>query len=92
MVPVSSKAAGDAFDERRKARGAWPVRAYRLGQEPPDDLSAETTPEERLASMWPLALEAWQLAGRRLPSYDRAHIPARLFRPGEPRADDDDAG
>ena len=86
---VSSKAPDDA-DERRKARLAWPVRAYRLDQEPPDDVSAETTPEQRLASMWPLALETWRLSGRPLPSYDRAHIPARLFRPGDSRVDDDE--
>ena len=91
MTLVSSKA-GDDADERRKARLAWPIRVYRLGEEPPDDVSAETTPEERLASMWPLVLEAWGLSGRPLPSYDRAHIPARLFRPGEPRPDDDEPG
>lgn len=92
MVLVSSKDSRDDTDERRKARLTWPVRAYRLGQEPPDDISAKTTPEERLASMWPLALEAWRLSGRPLPNYDRAHIPARLFRPGDPRVDDDESG
>jgi len=28
-------------------RGTWPVRLYRLGEEPLDDRSAVTTPEER---------------------------------------------
>jgi len=65
------------------------VRRYTAGHEPSDDLSADTTPEERLAMMWPLAVEAWRLSGRPLPDYDRAHIPARLFQPGEPRADDE---
>jgi hypothetical protein len=87
---VSSSKAGADAERRRRARLSWPVRAYRLGHEPPDDLSAESTPEERLASMWPLALEAWRLAGQPIPDYDRAHIPARLFRPGDPRVDDDE--
>lgn len=90
LVLVSSKGGRDDAGERRKARLTWPVRGYRLGQEPPDDSSAETTREERLASMWPLALEAWRLGGRPLPSYDRAHIPARLLRPGDARGDDDE--
>ena len=58
----------DHSDEARKARAAarrdWPVRKFRLGHEPGDDLSATTTAEERLAMMWPLAMEAWTLAGR----------------------------
>jgi hypothetical protein len=78
-------------DSRRAARSTWPVRAYALGAEPGDDLSANTSPEERIAMMWPLAVEAWRLAGRVLPSYDREHIPGRLFRPGEARPDDDGA-
>jgi hypothetical protein len=64
------------------------VRAYRLGAEPADDLSDQTTPAERVAMMWSLSLEAWRLGGRPLPDYDRAHIPARLFRPGEPRPEE----
>jgi hypothetical protein len=52
----------------------WPVRVYRLGGEPPADLSASTTAEERLAMMWPLALEAWSLLGP-LPDYERGATP-----------------
>jgi hypothetical protein len=53
---------------RRQARGAWPIRVFRLGEEPDDDLSDRTTPEERIAMMWPLAVDAWTSAGRRLPA------------------------
>jgi hypothetical protein len=66
-------------------RGAWPVRKYRLGQEPCDDLSQTTTAEERLAMMWPLALEAWSLTGKPLPDYARCDAPVRRL-----RLDDDD--
>jgi hypothetical protein len=66
---------------RRAARGTWPVRRYRLGEEPADDLSSSTTAEQRLAMMWPLALEAWSLTGQPLPDYTRESIPVRVIRP-----------
>jgi len=53
------------------------VRKYVLGQEPDDDLRDSTTAEERLAMMWPLALEAWSLMGVAIPESDRASMPVR---------------
>jgi hypothetical protein len=38
-----------------------------------------------------LAEAAWRVAGRPLPSYERRDIPGKLFPPGTPRPDDDDA-
>ena len=41
-------------------RSDWPVRKYRLGEEPeldPDVLAMSM--DERLALMWPLTLQAW---------------------------------
>lgn len=71
--------------QRRALRAEWPVRVYRLGEEPGDDLSGETTPAERLAMMWPLALEAWAVAGRALPSYRRHELPLSTRRMTAPR-------
>ncbi len=68
-----------AARERARKRRDWPVRVFRLGMEPGDDLSASTTVDERLAMMWPLAVEAWTLSGRTLPDYDRKNIPGRLI-------------
>jgi hypothetical protein len=64
-------------DARRRAadRGSWPVRVYRLGDAPGDDLSDETTAVQRLGMMWPLALEAWTLTGQPLPGYGRGQTP-----------------
>jgi hypothetical protein len=76
---------------RRAARARWPIRRFRLGEEPPDDLSDVTTAAERIAMMWELAESAWKAAGRTLPTYDRRSIPCRLFRPGDLRPDADDA-
>jgi hypothetical protein len=70
------------------SRAHWPIRRYTLGAEPGDDLSDVTTASARLAMMWRLAQEAWALAGRALPAYDRAHRPGRLYRPGERRDDE----
>ena len=65
------------------SRSSWPVRVFRLGDEPPDDLSATTTPEERLAMMEPLALEAFDLSDHSLPTYRREESPVSLRRLGE---------
>lgn len=51
------------------------MRRYRLGEEPGDDQSELSTPEERLAVMWELALEAWTLTGRPMPAYARHEAP-----------------
>jgi hypothetical protein len=54
------------------------VRLYRLGSEPGDDLGASSTAEARLEMMWPLAVEAWTLTGRPLPSYPRPETPVSI--------------
>ena len=74
---------------RRQARAKWPVAVRRL-DENRDDISDVTTASQRIAMMWPLAVEAWRVAGRPIPDYDRAHTPCRVFRAGEPRPDDSD--
>ena len=78
-------------EQRRAERAHWPIVRHRLGEEPSNDLSAVTTPVERIAMMWTLAESAWKLAGLPLPTYDRRNLPARLFRPETLRPDDDDA-
>ncbi len=81
----------EARERRRAARATWPIASFRLDEEPSDDLSEVTTPVERIAMMWFLAEAAWKVAGRPVPRYERRSIPARLFRPGTPPPDDDDA-
>ncbi len=75
-------------DEERRARaahrGSWPIRRYALGMEPGDNLSATTTPEERLAMVWTLTIDAWAMMGRELPSYARSEMPGRVIRGGRP--------
>lgn len=71
----------DARRQRAATRESWPLRSYRLGSEPGDNLTAVTTPEQRLAMMWELALQAWHLSGRELPTYARHEIPGKLIYP-----------
>ena len=57
------------------------MRKLRLGDEPGDDLSATTTAEDRIAMMWPLAVEAWSLTGRPMPEYERHNAPVNWLPP-----------
>ena len=75
-----TKARDGSADAGRRARAAWPVRVFALGDEPSDDLSGRTTAEERLAMMWPLAVDAWTASGRPLPEYPRHLMPVRVIR------------
>ena len=79
---AGSGAADDeaARDARRRARASWPIRVFRLGEEPPDDVS-HLTPDERIALVWPLTVRAWRLSGRELPDVPRSQWPGRVIRP-----------
>ena len=67
--------------EKAAARRSWPIRVYRLGEEPGNDLSGSTTAEQRLLMMWPLTLDAWALAGLPMPTYTRGETPVSLRLP-----------
>ena len=56
------------------------IRRYALDREPDEDLSASTTPAQRVGMMWTLARRAWSLMGKDLPDYRREEIPGRLIR------------
>jgi hypothetical protein len=57
------------------------ARVYRLGEEPGDDLSGLSTPEERLAMVIVLTRRMWELTGQPVPTYERAAMPGRVLRP-----------
>jgi hypothetical protein len=65
---------------RAAARRRWPVRVVALGAEPGIPLDQSTTPEERLAMVWTLTVEAWAISGRPMPAYPRTATPLRLRR------------
>lgn len=70
-------------EARAAARKSWPVRSFRLGEEPPDNLSATTTASERLDMVWQLTVDAWTLSGREIPDYPRSEAPVRIIRSGQ---------
>lgn len=76
-----------AEDERRDRRASWPVRRFRLGDEPNEDLSSTTTAEERIAMMWPLALDAFSVNASGSDRSPRPLWPVRVRRLGEPEID-----
>lgn len=66
-------------------RSSWPVRVFPLEDAPGPDLSSVTTPEERLAMVWQLTLEAWSPAGGAIPGWNRSEGPIRVVPLHEPR-------
>jgi hypothetical protein len=73
-------AARDRAERRRERAEDWPIRAYRLGEEPLIDPLDHRTIDERLATMWPLARAAWSVAGMPIPSYTRREAPGVVTR------------
>ncbi|MSR06471.1 MAG: hypothetical protein EXR93_05300 [Gemmatimonadetes bacterium] len=67
--------------QRRSVREPLPVRVYRLGEEPGDDLSASTTAERRIEMVAELSERMWELTGAPVPSHSRARMPGRIIRP-----------
>jgi hypothetical protein len=58
-----------------RGRQDWPIEVRPLAAPEADDLSRLTTPEERIAMIWPLTLEGWALSGRQIPDYSRSQTP-----------------
>jgi hypothetical protein len=79
---VMDAAARDRAAERRLNARRWPVRSYAITDEPIRDPFDRSTVDERLAAMWPLAKEAWSVAGKAIPDYERSAAPGRLVRQG----------
>jgi hypothetical protein len=69
-----------SFEERRRARAAWPVRRIALRDEPLTDSRDTSTVDERLALVWSLTRQQWAFAGRDIPAYTRAEMPGRIVR------------
>jgi hypothetical protein len=44
------------------------------------DALDQSTIDDRLAAMWPLARAAWSVAGKPLPSYARSDTPGNILR------------
>ena len=86
LAPPASAREDAAEDEdaaraaRRAARANLPMRCFRLGEEPDEDLSAVTTMEERLAMVWPLSRLAYEIAGFPIEPPPRAQLHGVVLR------------
>ncbi|MEO5824811.1 MAG: hypothetical protein ABIR59_02905 [Gemmatimonadales bacterium] len=67
--------------ERRDARRTMPIRLYRLGEEPGNDLTPLTSAAERLAMVALLSRRMWRLTGQPEPAYTRATISCVVLHP-----------
>jgi hypothetical protein len=74
--------AEERAERRRRRPQEWPVRAYRLGEEPSGDPLDRSTVDERIARVWPLTRAAWRVAGKAIPDYARGDAPGVLSRGG----------
>jgi hypothetical protein len=85
-MPVIQEPSEEAQERKKHAAArlahpeTWPIRVYRLGKEPDDDLSATTTMAERVAMVWQLTLDAWTSSGQPIPDYPREKTPIRVIR------------
>lgn len=58
-----------------------PVRVFRLGAEPSDDLSASTTAEQRFEMVAILSARMLEFSPTPLRENENREIPVRVFRP-----------
>lgn len=59
----------------KNPRADLPVHVYRLGEEPPDNLKASTSAEERFHMVRLLTERMWAISGKTAASYARSTIP-----------------
>ena len=58
-----------------------PVRVFRLGEEPLDNLAMDTSAEERIEMVIALTARMLELSGATAAAYSRANIPVHVIRP-----------
>lgn len=79
MAKNAPRGQPSAVEERRAARADWPVRKFRLGEEPVDDYST-CTAGERMMMVEQMSKDAWASAGLPMPRYSRREMPVRIIR------------
>jgi hypothetical protein len=70
----------DDVEARSRARSTWPTARHRLREGAAPD---GTTGEQRLAMMWELVVQAWAIAGREIPDYERPQMRVSIRRLGD---------
>lgn len=68
-----------ASDDPSRDPSKWPVRVFRLGAEPRDDLLSSTTAAQRLEMVATLSRRAWELTGREIVRSPLPEWPAVVF-------------
>lgn len=69
------------LDGTASRRAALSIRKLDRDDPPGDDLSASTSPEQRITLVWELTQRMWALTGRAWPDIPRDRLPIRITRP-----------
>ena len=88
FAEINSPAKVSLMDSGAKDRAAmrcanaarWPLRVYAIDAEPHRAPLDRSTVDERVATVWPLTREAWAVAGKEIPSYQRSTSPGSMQR------------
>jgi len=59
------------------SRASWPVEAHSLADADRAAVMGGTA-VERIAAVWELTVQAWELSGRDIPAYSRAETPVAV--------------
>ena len=78
----------DDRERRRLTRANWPVRKYRMGEEPLVDELDDSTAAERVRQVWLLTRQIWSISKQAVqPRCSRANMPGRIIRPDDRRSE-----
>ena len=64
--------------DRSLSRSTMPVRRFRLGEEPADDITATTSASERVEMVVALSRRMLELTGVPVPAYSRDQMPVKV--------------
>lgn len=87
MPAPSDATVESAAEQRLRRRAAWPIRSYRLGEEPPEGLQKERVQGSAWDDMWSLAIDSYSWGGRLTERTPRETWPVRVRRLGDPGVD-----
>jgi len=72
----------DARAKRVSRRSTWPGRKMTLEEAAMEESSGPVPAEQLFQVMWQMAVDAWALSGREIPTYTRANTPGKVIRRG----------
>ena len=72
----------DEREKRASQRAKWPGRKMTLEEAAQQEPAGPVPPAQLFQVMWQLAVDAWTLSGREIPTYSREDAPGKVIRRG----------